>query len=151
MQDAKVAKNSPSAHHSTTLSGYIFTTKACTDNRKKVLNSNISSICPHNMVNFGAEIGSGVWSTPANFNGFRGLASLLHWRPSTEVNQTLHDVWPSPGRVHHVYIFRGSCLHNEILPPKFGAWDKEWNYGTFAEGATYIRQGGHYVWHRPTF
>ena len=33
------------------------------------------------MVNFGplaAEIGSGVWGTPANFNGFRVLAALLH-------------------------------------------------------------------------
>jgi len=27
----------------------------------------------------------------------------------TEVNQTLHDVWPSPGLVHYVYIFWGSC------------------------------------------
>jgi len=23
--------------------------------------------------------------------------------------------------------------------PKFAAWYKEWNYGSFAEGATYIR------------
>ena len=33
------------------------------------------------MMNFGllaAEIGSGVWGTPANFNGFRLLAALLH-------------------------------------------------------------------------
>ena len=33
------------------------------------------------MVNFGqltAEIRSGVWGTPANFNGFRVLAALLH-------------------------------------------------------------------------
>jgi len=33
------------------------------------------------MVNFGqlaAEIVSGVWDTPANFNGFRVLAALLH-------------------------------------------------------------------------
>ena len=34
------------------------------------------------MANFGplaaAEIGSGVWGTPANFNGFRVLAALLH-------------------------------------------------------------------------
>jgi len=32
------------------------------------------------MVNFGsltAEIGSGVWGVPANFNGFRFLAALL--------------------------------------------------------------------------
>jgi len=38
---------------------------------KKLLNINISSIRPHNMVNFGpltAEIGSTVWGTPANFN-----------------------------------------------------------------------------------
>ena len=55
------AKNQSSAHHRTTLSGYIFATKACMDNRKKnLLNSNISSTCPHNIVNFGpltAEIG----------------------------------------------------------------------------------------------
>ena len=32
----------------------IFATKACIDNRKKnLLNSNISSTCPHNMANFG--------------------------------------------------------------------------------------------------
>jgi len=35
--------------------------------------------------------------------------------------------------------------------PNFAALCKEWNYGTFTEGATYIRLGGHYVGHRPTF
>jgi len=60
------------------------------------------------MVNFGqlaAEIGSGVWSTPANFNGFRVLASLLQRSRSPEANQTLHDVWPSPMLLHYTYIF----------------------------------------------
>jgi len=33
----------------------------------------------------------------------------------------------------------------------FTAWYKEWNFGTFADGATYIRLGGHHVGHRPTF
>jgi len=36
---------------------------------------------PHNMANVGpltAEIASVVWGTPANFNGFRVLAALLH-------------------------------------------------------------------------
>ena len=64
------------------------------------------------MVNFGpltAEIGSRVWGTPANFNGFRVLASLLQQRRSPEANQTLHSVWPSPGLVHYIYIFGGSC------------------------------------------
>jgi len=32
----KIAKNSPSGHHRTTLSGYIFATKALIDNQKKI-------------------------------------------------------------------------------------------------------------------
>jgi len=67
------------------------------------------------MVNFGllaAEIVSLVWGTPANFNGFRVLAVLLHGTWVLGVSHTL----------------------------------RRWT-----EGATYIRQGGHYVWHWPTF
>jgi len=84
-------KNSPSGHHRTTLSGYIFAIKARIDNRKKLLSSNISSTCPHNMVNFSplvAEIGPVVWGTPANFNKFRVLAALLHSTPVVGVSQT---------------------------------------------------------------
>jgi len=78
----KIAKNSPSGHHRTTLLGYIFATKACIDNQKKnLLNSNVSPTCPDNKVNFGplaAEICLRVWGNPANFNRFRVLAALLH-------------------------------------------------------------------------
>jgi len=35
--------------------------------------------------------------------------------------------------------------------PNTAAWYKEWNYGTFTEGATYIWLGSHHVGHRPTF
>jgi len=35
MHDAKIVKKSPSGHHPTTLSDYIFATKSCIDNRKK--------------------------------------------------------------------------------------------------------------------
>jgi len=65
-------------------------------------------------VNFGplaAEIVSLVWGTPANFNGFRVLAALLHGTLLASVSQTL----------------------------------RRWT-----GGATYIRQGGHYVGHWPT-
>ena len=75
--------------------------------RKKLLNSNVSSTCFHNMVNFGplaAEIGSGVWKTPGNFNEFRLFASLLHRCRATEVNKTLHDVSPSPGLVQYTHF-----------------------------------------------
>jgi len=51
------------------------------------------------------------------------LAALLHCTPAVAVSQTL---------------WRGTPY-------------KEWNYGTFAEGATYIQLGGHHVGHRPTF
>ena len=47
---------------------------------------------PHNVVNFGplaAEIVSLVWGTPANFNGFRVLAALLHGILVVGVSQTV--------------------------------------------------------------
>jgi len=74
-------QNSPSGHHRTTLSGYIFATKARSDNRKKIIKHQYILHMSHNMANFGpltAEIGLPVWGTAANFNGFRVLAALLH-------------------------------------------------------------------------
>jgi len=89
----KSRQKSPSGHYRTILSGYIFATKAHINNRKKnLLSSNISSTCPHNMVNFSplaAEIVLLVWGTPTNFNGFRVLAALLHGTPVVGVSQTL--------------------------------------------------------------
>jgi len=44
------------------------------------------------MANFGplaAEIGSVVWRTPGNFNGFIVLAALLRGTPAVVVSQTL--------------------------------------------------------------
>ena len=128
-----------------------------------------------------ADICWRVCGTPANFKGFRVLASLLcpYRRRSTEANQTLHDVWPSPGLVHYMYIFGGSCPVTEFCQVQnslcvqvlhaffyigsvtarhsssgrqrnFAESYKKWNYGTFADSATYIRLGGHHVGNRPT-
>jgi len=77
----KWCKKSRSAHHRTTLSGYIFATKARIDNRKKLVKQ---QYLPHMSLQYGelrllaAEIVSLVWGTPENFNGFRVLAALLH-------------------------------------------------------------------------
>jgi len=75
-------QKSPPGHHRTSLSGYIFATKARIDNRKKNFSSsNMSSTCRHNTENFGAlaaEIDPIVWGTRTNFNGFCVLAALLH-------------------------------------------------------------------------
>ena len=59
---------------------------------KNLLSSNTSPTCPYNMVSFGplaAEIFSLVWGTPANFNGFRVLAALLHSQ-TAELNKGRH-------------------------------------------------------------
>jgi len=52
-QDPKIAKKSPSGHHRTTLSDYIFATKARIDNRKKHVKQQYVLHTPHNVVNFG--------------------------------------------------------------------------------------------------
>jgi len=135
------------------------------------------------MVNFGplaAEIDWRVWGTPANFDGFRVLASLLQRRRSTKVNQALHDVWPSPGLVHYLYTFGGSCSLTEFCPVQNSpcaqvlrspilaallhftrvvsvnqslrrATKKGITELLLLGRNTYIRQGGHHVGHRPTF
>jgi len=85
-------KKSPFRYHRTTLSGYIFAAKACIDNQKKPVNIDTFSTRPRNMVNFGlltAEICWRVWLTPANFNGFRVVAALLHGTLVLGVSQTL--------------------------------------------------------------
>ena len=102
-------KKSPFWHHLTTLSDYIFRTKASTIGKKNLLNSNTSSTCPDNMVNFGllaAEICWQVWGIPANFNGFRFLAALLHGTLLVGISQTLQR-WTEcatyiPQGGHHV-------------------------------------------------
>jgi len=84
-------KESPFWHHCTTLSGCIFAAEACIDNRKKnLLNTDTSSTCPRNMVNFGlltAEISWRVWGTPTNFNGFRILAAQRYCAHSSSGRQ----------------------------------------------------------------
>ena len=88
----EIAKNSPSEHKRTALSGYVFATKARIDNRKKLVKHQCLPICPHNMSSFGpltAEIGLGVWGTPAHFNGFRVFAALLHGTLVVGASQTL--------------------------------------------------------------
>jgi len=61
------------------------------------------------MVNFGqlpAEIGLPVWGTPANFNGFRVLAALLHGSQVVGVSHALRRWTEGPTYVrqggHHV-------------------------------------------------
>ena len=74
-------QKSPSAHHSTTLSDYIFVTKALIGNQKKSFKQRY---LPHMSLQYDelrlpptAEIRWRVWRIPANFNGFLQRASML--------------------------------------------------------------------------
>jgi len=82
-------QKSPSAHHRTTLLGYIFATKAHIGNRKKLIKQRYLLQMSPQYGELAAEIGTVVWSTPANFNGFRVLAALLHGTVAVGVSQTL--------------------------------------------------------------
>ena len=69
----KSHQKSPSGHLRTTLSGCIFATKARINNWKNLFSSNMSSRCPHNMVNFGPlanEIAPVVWAPQLISMGF---------------------------------------------------------------------------------
>jgi len=115
-------KKSPYGHHCTALSDYIFATEARIDNQKKLLSSNTSSTCPYNMVNFGilaSQIVSLVWGTPANFNGFRFLAALLHGTQVLGVSKTFR-CWTEGA----TYIRQGG--HHIEHWPTFIAVDLLW-------------------------
>jgi len=119
MQDTKYrqkfAIGAPS--HNFALSAYIFATKARIDNRKNLLNSNVSPTCPNNMVNFGplaAEIRWRVWGTTANFKGFRLLAALLHDTLVVGVTQTLRRHLYSAGRPSRWALAHNSSSLQEL-------------------------------------
>jgi len=86
----KWRKNSPSAHHRTNFSFYIFTTEACINNRKKkLLNSNSFSTYPYNMVSFtplaveiGSEFGALQQISTAFASWLRYYSSVAHRRPT---------------------------------------------------------------------
>ena len=97
---------------------YIFATEAHIDNRKNLLNSNVSHVslmCPQNMVNFGSlatEICWRVWGTPANFNRLRVLGALLHGTLVVSVSEALN-------RGRHLYSAgRPSRWHWPTFPVK---------------------------------
>jgi len=148
---------------------------------KNLLNSNIFSTCAHNMANFGPNGWDRLASLghPSKFQRVSRLAfvtaatSLTGGQPifvwclavcwAGTLYMHFRELLPPdrifPGakftlRPSLVFAYIGSVTawHSSSRhQPNFAASYKEWNYGTFAEGATYIRQGGHHVGHRPTF
>jgi len=98
---------------------------------KKLLNSNICPTGPYNMVMFGplaVEIGSLVWGTPANFNGFHVLAALITARHSSSgcqpnfaaLNRGRHLYSagrPSLWALAHILVFKRGARHKPLDMP----------------------------------
>jgi len=137
--------------------GCIFTAKALTDSRKNLVKQ-------HYLLHVSSQYGE-LWPT----NGWDRFVSLGHppqqistgfacWRRrSTEVNQTLHDVWPTPGLVDYICTFSGAVARNRIRPgAKFTLHPSlALLRGSRAVGVSqtllhgiFTRQGGHPFRHR---
>jgi len=100
-----------------TLSGYIFASKVLIDNRKKLLSSNISSRCPHNMVNFGplaAEIGPVVWAPQLISTGFASWQRYCTALKTAALNRERHLYSagrPSRWALAHILV----CFDLDVL------------------------------------
>ena len=179
----KWRKNSPSAHHRTTLSGYIFATKACIDNRKKVVKQ---QYLLHMSLQYGELHPTSGWDrfgSLGHFSKFQWLSRLcfvtiaaLLTSGQPNFARCLAVSWDGTLYIHFcgllpltefcqvqsslcVQVLRSpilaALLHDTpaavVSQTLRRGTHKEWNYGAFAEGATYIRLGGHHVGDRPTF
>jgi len=87
-------KQSPSGHHRTTLSGCIFATTARITNRKKLVKQQYLPTSPQygELGPLAVEIGSLVWGTPMNVNGFvshLGSVTVQYSSTAVGVSQTL--------------------------------------------------------------
>jgi len=123
-----------------------------------------------------AEIGSGVWAPQQISTAFASwlhyCSDVTHRKPTKLCTMFGHLLG-----CYTIYTLSGALAPDGIFPsakftlrpclvfsyivsvtarhssrgrqPNFAAWYKEWNYGTFAEGATYIQLGGHHDRHRP--
>jgi len=122
-------KKSPSAHRRTTLSGYIFVTKARIDNRKKELNSSISPTYPYNMVNFGpltAEIFLASLGHPSIFQRVSRLCSVTV-RHSTSGRQPNCGVEQrAPPTFYRAAIMLSIGQHSSLLSLAECMWTADW-------------------------
>jgi len=111
------AKKSPSAHHRTTLSGYVFATKARIDNRKKSLsNSNISPqvLTIRELRPTSSWDRFGCLEHPSKFQRVSRLGFVT---ASTSLNRSQPNFarWLTVSYAATLYI-QGLLSHNAILP-----------------------------------
>jgi len=75
----KLRKQSPSVHHRTIMSGYIFATEACIDNRKKIVKQQYLPRCSHDVVNFGPLTLTASWDRFWSLGHLSKMFQLSLW------------------------------------------------------------------------
>ena len=97
----KLRKKSPSSHHRTTLSGYIFATKACIDNRKRKrqyllhMSSQYTELRPINGWNLLASL-----RHPCKFQWVSHLGSITAQHSSKRKGKERKSIYIAPILVH---------------------------------------------------
>jgi len=123
MQDAKNRQKSPSGHHRTTLSGYIFATKARIDNRKKpVKQQYIFHMSSHVWVNISYNV---AWAEAY-------LRTKWHLDPSSRLTTT--DMGRKLRAVHAPY--GGSCMDFHLTQCSLPPFHIEWHHNPYNRLAT---------------
>ena len=113
----KVVKKSPSVYHHTSLSGYIFATKAHIDNWKKRFKQQylLHMFPQYRELRPTAEIDPVVWGTTANFNGLaswqRYCTARQYWT-SAKLCGVDQRAPPIFGRAT---IMLGICPHSSLI------------------------------------
>jgi len=144
-------KKSPSAHHRTTLSGYIFVIKARVDNRKNKLVK--QQYLTHVLLQYGELWPTNSWDLlaslghPSKFQRLSRLGSVTARHLVVGVSQTLRR-WTERAicvRQGDHHVGHWPTLHGTLVVGIGQTLRRS------TEGAAYIRQGGHHVGHWPKF
>jgi len=133
--------------------------KAGIDNPENTLKSNISSTCPHNMVNFGLRSTNGRdWSASLGHpSKFQAVSRLVFVYAPTSLNERqpnfarcLAVSWADTP-VHYIH-FRGLLSPSGILPGTKFTW-REPNFAAFSTGGHLYSAGwpSRLASARPTF
>ena len=166
-------KKSPSGHHRTTLSGWIFATKACIDNPKKAFQKAIS---PPDVPTICQTSGPLAAEIVYQFEALHQISAVSRVGFITAAT-SLNGGQPNFARCLAISLAGTVHIHFWGLLPRNGiligakftlrpglalSYISALLHGTrvvgisqtlrhWAEGATYIWQGGHHVGHQPTF
>jgi len=110
----------PSGHHRTTLSGCVFATKTCIDNRKKNLLKNIQQYLFHPSSQYGERRPTNGWDRftslghPSKFQRVSNIGFVTAAMSLTGGQPNFARCLAVSGLLYYVYIFGECCLLMEF-------------------------------------